>query len=71
MRYGDSTPHPDDLFTRAEAAEYLGVGVRTLYRWASERVGPPYSKLGGRVRYRRSALDRWVAQCEVQPVRAA
>ena len=44
--------------TRA-AGEYLGLSPRTLdtYRWAG--IGPDYYKMGRRVCYRRSRLDKW------------
>jgi len=44
-----------ELWTRAQAAEYLGVSQATLSRWAAERTGPPFLKLhsgeAGSVRY--------------------
>ncbi len=43
------------LWTRREAAEYLGVSQATLSRWAADRTGPPFVKLhdgeAGAVRY--------------------
>jgi excisionase family DNA binding protein len=47
----------------AEAAEYLGITIRTLAEWRHSQSGPPYIRLGGptgRVRYARSDLDRWM-----------
>jgi excisionase family DNA binding protein len=41
-----------------EAASYLGIGVSTLYRYAeTERI--ECRKLGNRLEYRRSSLDRF------------
>lgn len=44
-----------ELWTRAQAAEYLGVSQATLSRWAADRIGPPFIKLhdgdAGSVRY--------------------
>ena len=43
-----------------EAAEYLGLSVRTMNRYRVTGDGPPYYRLGGRVRYVRAELDEWV-----------
>lgn len=49
------------LLTYAEAAAYLNIPVGTLYAWTREgRV--PHVRLGERtVRFRRDALDSWIA----------
>lgn len=36
----------------AEAGERLGLSPRTLANLRSRRTGPPYLKVGGRIRYR-------------------
>ena len=43
-----------------EAAEYLGLSVRTMNRYRVTGDGPPYYRLGGRVRYARDELNEWV-----------
>lgn len=43
-----------------KAAEYVRLGKPTLERFRTTRVGPPYIKLGGAVRYLKTDLDRWV-----------
>ncbi len=43
-----------------EAAEYLGLSVRTMNRYRVTGDGPPYYRLGNRVRYVRAELDEWV-----------
>lgn len=48
------------LLTTKEAAQYLRLGKPTLERFRTTRVGPPYIKLGGAVRYLKTDLDRWV-----------
>lgn len=58
------TPH-------VEAAQELNVSVRTLARWRAERIGPPFTKVGAKVYYRRAALAEWVRANETNPVRAA
>ena len=42
-----------------EAAEYLGLSVRTMNRYRVTGDGPPYYRLGSRVRYVRPELDEW------------
>lgn len=50
------------LLSRAEAAEYLGIGVQTLAVWASTgRYGVPFIKVGRRAMYRQADLDAWLA----------
>jgi excisionase family DNA binding protein len=53
------------FFTREEAAEYLAVSPSTLSRWAAERTGPPFVKLGDHeksgVRYPREGLEEFCA----------
>ena len=52
----------DPVFTRPEAAEYLRVKAQTLAVWACKGSGPPFSKVGRLARYRKSALDSWLAE---------
>ncbi len=60
---------PDDLLTRSQAAEVLGVSSGTLAVWASTRRYPlPYIKIGRSVRYRRSDIQAWVESRTVGPV---
>jgi predicted DNA-binding transcriptional regulator AlpA len=55
---------PDQKFSRPEAAQYLGIGTRTLEGWAVRGGGPRMLKLGSRVVYRRRDLDDWLANRE-------
>ncbi len=58
---------PKTLLTPQEAAQFLGVLVGTLAHWRSERRGPPYVKLEGRlVRYRLSDLEEYLARHSVE-----
>jgi excisionase family DNA binding protein len=53
----------DPLLTREEAAEYLNVKPQTLAVWATTgRYSLPMVRVGRRVRYRQSDLDRWIAK---------
>ncbi len=46
----------DYAINEAQAAEFLGVSVRTLQAWRVRGGGPPYVKIGRAVRYQRRAL---------------
>lgn len=52
---------PPKLLTTKQAAAYLGVAEITLRRWRSEgNVRLPFVRIGGRVRYSRAALEKYV-----------
>jgi excisionase family DNA binding protein len=49
------------LMTPAEVAELLGVTEGTLAHWrVSGTTGPNFTKVGGRVRYRRTTVEQWL-----------
>jgi excisionase family DNA binding protein len=48
------------LMTPSEVAEYLRISVKTLANWRSRNTGPPFLRIGGRVRYRQHAMDEWI-----------
>lgn len=50
---------PDRLLRTREAAEFLNFEPRTLRDWRGARIGPPYVKIPGGVRYRRRDLIAW------------
>lgn len=51
----------DRALTVKQAAEYLGIGVETLYNWRAKRFGPPSYALNSRhIIYRQKELDRWL-----------
>lgn len=54
------SPDGDELLTPAELAEWLKIPVATLYGWRYRAEGPPSIKVGRHLRYRRSAVDRWL-----------
>jgi hypothetical protein len=57
-------PVPDDPLLRpADAAVYIKSSEVTLERKRRKRTGPDYIKTGGRIFYRQSALDRYLAAC--------
>lgn len=55
---------PRRLLTREEAAALLAVSPGTLSRWAAERLGPPFVKLGpsdkAAVRYPADGLEEFI-----------
>jgi hypothetical protein len=46
----------DAALNENQAAEFLGVSVRTLQAWRVRGGSPPYVKIGRAVRYQRRAL---------------
>lgn len=60
----------DSLLDREEVARLLGISPRTLDRWHLLRKGPPRIRYGGsgHVRYRRSAVEKWVLSQEICPL---
>jgi excisionase family DNA binding protein len=52
---------PSPWLTTEQAANYLGVGVRTLEDIRAAGRGPPTKRIGTRlVRYNRDDLDAWM-----------
>ena len=49
-----------EYLTEDEAAAHVHLNPRTLSNWRSAGRGPRYLKAGGRVRYLREDLDRWL-----------
>ena len=59
----------DPLYTPERLSERLrddsqskGPSPRTLEKWRKDGDGPPYIKVGHFVRYRESAVQRWLDQ---------
>lgn len=51
-----SSPDLDSALNENQAAEFLGVSVRTLQAWRVRGGGPRYIKIGRTVRYQRREL---------------
>jgi len=49
-----------EIMTPREAAEYLSVHVRTIYRLV-KNGGIPGRKLGGSWRFKKETLDEWLS----------
>lgn len=54
------------ILTLDEVAAYLKAGKRTVYRLAQKGEIPAF-KLGGTWRFRRTELDRWIADSIQRP----
>jgi predicted DNA-binding transcriptional regulator AlpA len=50
-----------------EAAEYLGLQPRTLDNWRSQGRGPRYARLGCRIVYRITDLEKYIETQIVEP----
>ena len=57
-----SLSDPDHAINENQAAEFLGVSVRTLQAWRVRGGGPPYVKIGRAVRYQRRVLVNFQEQ---------
>lgn len=60
---------PEPLWTVQEVSEYLGVHVKTVYRWAAGFGGPPGIKLGKYVRFRPEDVAEWVEAHRLEQLR--
>ncbi len=49
-----------------EASEYLGVTLRSLYRFIDEGMVPAY-KFGRVIRLKADEVDRFIESCRVEP----
>lgn len=57
----------DELLTGRETSETLKVPEATLTDWRYRGKGPEYVRVGRGVRYRRTAIDRWLEARTVRP----
>ncbi|MGW2657546.1 helix-turn-helix domain-containing protein [Streptomyces sp. NPDC001478] len=62
--------HEASFFNLQQTAKYLGISPNTLYVWRHRRQGPPSFRMGRRVMYRVSALDKWVRDQERSDARS-
>ena len=51
---------PDGRLNRKNAAQYLGVAVKTLAMWQLQDKGPSSRLVGGRRFYDKAALDAFI-----------
>lgn len=58
------------FYTLPEFAEIVHASLRTARRWRTERRDPPSVKVGGRVLYRESDIQKWLDARAQLPLRA-
>lgn len=59
-----------DWISREQLAHALSLTTDTLSRWEARRKGPPCTRIGRKVFYRRAAVQDWIrAQEQAHPVR--
>ncbi len=57
-----------DWISRDQLAGELGVASDTLARWEARHEGPPCTRIGRKVFYRRTSVEAWIrAQEQVRP----
>jgi hypothetical protein len=52
------------FLTKEELSQELGRNARTLDRWEVLGTGPPRTRIGRKVLYRRTSLQKWLAAQE-------
>ena len=55
---------PFELWDEDRLSEEIGVPVATLRSWRSRGGGPPFLKIGRRVRYRNTTVWKWLGDQE-------
>src|SRR5438034_358248 len=75
MRAGASMNPSERAITEDEAADRLGLSVKTLQAWRYRRTGPRFVRFGRAVRYIPSDLDAFIRAsmvdtCSEKPVRS-
>ena len=58
----------EDLLSIEEAAELLGLPIKSLRDYIYRRI-VPFTKIGRHVRFSRTVLEAWLAELEVAPIR--
>ena len=56
----ETGPSPRPLWRAEDVARYLGVPVKTLYKWRLEQHGPPCLRVGKHLRYVPDDVVGWV-----------
>jgi len=55
-------PEPDPLLGVPDLCEEFGVTRSAIYKWRERKTGPKGFKIGRYVKYRRSEVNRWLAE---------
>jgi predicted DNA-binding transcriptional regulator AlpA len=53
---------PRPFLNVAELAIYLGVARHSLYEWRVKGTGPPWFRLGKKIKYRPEDVEDWIAE---------
>ena len=53
-----------DWISREKLASELGLATDTLARWEARQLGPPCTRIGRKVLYRRSSVQDWISAQE-------
>lgn len=57
-------PQPDEFYTADELAARFRLARSTLFSWRKAGKGPRSIRVGGRVLYRASDVEEWLADQE-------
>lgn len=57
----------EETYTPQEVSSTLRAPIRTLDRWRRTHTGPPFIRIGARVRYPASGLQSWLKAHTVTP----
>jgi excisionase family DNA binding protein len=55
------------LMTKKEVAAMLNFSVSTIDTWVSQKREIPFLRIGGRVRFDRRDVEKWLAAKKVNP----
>lgn len=55
-----------DYLTSRELAKRLAVTEKTIIRWRSSNIGPPFIRIGGTIRYKMEDVLEFEKQARVQ-----
>lgn len=61
------SPMTDKLLSGKQAAALLDVAPITLRVWRQRGKGPDYIEVGGRIKYRESAIAAWLEERTRRP----
>lgn len=56
----------DDYLDTDELADQLNVSPRSIARWRALKEGPAITRIGNKIWYRRSTVEAWLLENEVQ-----
>jgi predicted DNA-binding transcriptional regulator AlpA len=64
MSKSKSPPVLSDYLTKEQLAKELGKCARTIDRWTAIGEGPPQTRFGREIRYRRASIMAWLEKRE-------